>query len=137
MTSHRRDCHHSSPPHWGFTVSNNSLTAGQELYLVYYDKRRGAPRTVTVESIGRAWVTLSFGKPAYRFRADDPNMRIDGRGYTSPGRCYLDGEEYERNLSLDRAWRDLRLYLDRKMDRPEGVSIEDMRQALRLLGAGE
>lgn len=74
---------------------------GQKLLLLH--KRLNGIREVEVVSIGYKWVTLNIGNPNYRFRIDNPQMTIDGMGYSSPGRCYLSLEEFETQTRLAEA----------------------------------
>lgn len=71
--------------------------------MVWVVRRYGKGGYRTITKIGRRWVYLDSGD---RFEADDFDMRIDGRGYSSPGRCYASKAEYERSLLINKAWSD-------------------------------
>lgn len=77
------------------------IEKGQKLVLQH--KRRNGICEAEVVSVGHKWVTLNLGNPNYRFRIDDPQMTIDGRGYSSPGRCYLSREEFETHTRRSEA----------------------------------
>lgn len=89
----------------------------------------GAPGFVTVTKVGRKWAEIS----ARGYRIDKETLAIDGGGYTSPGRCYLTKDEHDAAENLRRAWSKLRDYVDRKYTAPEGVTVDAIEAALRVL----
>jgi len=99
---------------------------GQELYVVL-NERRGGPRIETVTSIGRKWVNLTNG-----WRFDHADMRLDGKGYSSPGKVYQSEAEHNNWLELDRTWRSFMCAMDRQFSPPSGMSIEKI-QAIRSI----
>ncbi len=103
------------------------FNVGQKLWWVWSDPRTGDPKSVTIEKVGRKWITLSNGH-----RIDKESMRADGDGYASPGCCYMSETEYQVAKMRAFLWSDLR----RKVEFgavPNGVTIADIREAARLL----
>jgi hypothetical protein len=100
-------------------------------WLVLNEKRHTKDREVTISKIGRKWVTLSDGN---RFDRTSENWRnVDGAGYSSPGRLWDSTEQYEEyslvRQIIDAIQRRFRFGRD-----SENVSLENARQAARLLG---
>lgn len=63
--------------------------------LWYVPTFRGSPHDVQIVKIGRAWATLNRDG-----RISIETLRVDGEGYTSPGRCYLSREDYEKRFTI-------------------------------------
>lgn len=102
------------------------LTKGQTLFFVPSHLRRREASDVEVTKVGRKWAQLSNGH-----RIDVETMRVDGGGYTSPGRCWVSREDYEREVLRNQAWRALRDAIGAFV--PNGVSLEDIAAARALL----
>lgn len=102
------------------------LQVGQTLYFVGSGRpaRHGA---VTVEKVGRKWATLSNGH-----RIDLETHRADGGDYSSPGRAYPSEAVYVAEQLTNAAF----LKLKGKMgwSAPDGVKVQDIYEAARLLG---
>lgn len=107
----------------------SELTVGQKLWLVP-QRGYGVPREVTVAKIGRKWATLDGWRES---RIDKETLWMDGGVYTSPGRCYLSREEWEESQRLSGAWGVLKTLIADRWNRPDGVTIADMRAAANLL----
>ena len=76
-----------------------TLIVGQKLwYVPSYGYRRDG-HEVTVEKIGRRWVTLAGNCG----RIDKGTLFLDGGQYTSPGRCWLSREAYEESKAIEAA----------------------------------
>jgi hypothetical protein len=106
------------------------LKVGDVLYFVP-NERRGPPREVTVESVGRKWATLK-GYYSSELRIDLKEWRADGKGYSSPGRCYLNASEYEFAIMRDKLWMQFRRAVECTYGHePEPDSVI---QAAKLLG---
>lgn len=75
----------------------DEIKPGDELYYVPSGNRNGNPSWITVQKVGRKWITLP-----YRMRCDKETLVVDGGDYQSPGRCYRSAEEYyeSKHLSL-------------------------------------
>lgn len=110
----------------------NDLQVGQTLYFVGRDRYHGPARDVTVTKIGRKWASLDNG-----YRISLESLYADGGQYASPGRCWPNREAYEAALYRAHKWSALRKWLDHKYSPPEGVTVEQMQQAAKLLGLGE
>ena len=108
------------------------FTVGQKLWCVMSDRRGGSfpGREVTITKVGRKWLTIDYAD----YRVDMGHMFVDGHGYASPGRCYLSKEEYEKIPALQAAWKEFRARLTLMYGTiPEGVTVEDIREAMKLL----
>lgn len=103
---------------------------GQELYFVPNSmvSRRESPHTVTITKVGRKWLTLSN-----YYRVDRDDLRADGGNYSSPGRCWLSQEEYEKACRLALAWEQFKLHLQ-NIPRPAMLTLDKIREARRVLG---
>jgi hypothetical protein len=102
-----------------------SFAVGQSLVFAPYGKRHEV-LDLTVTKIGRKWVTLSND---YRF--DPATLRVDGQGYTSPGRMYLSRDEYNTAVAITEAWRLMQNAIDYVP--PPGVTVADIEAARKLL----
>ena len=107
----------------------HKLEVGQKLWVVWSSKHR-SPCSVEVEKVGRKWAEIPNG-----YRINLETLYIDGRGYTSPGRCYLSKKQYEQEKAVDEAWWDLcRMLRGWWGDAPDGVTVEAIAKARELLG---
>jgi hypothetical protein len=82
---------------------------GMEVCVVVTLNVRGEPkpRNAKVSKVGRRWITLDDpAHPPTRFDAE--THRIDGRGYTSCGKVYVDEEAYRATTLMEQMWKDLR-----------------------------
>lgn len=107
------------------------LTVGKKLWWVPKEPTRRPCRNVEVLKVGRKWATLSNG---HRIAID--SFIADGGKYSSPGRCYESKEQYTSIRRLNMAWEKFThiLYLQRTV--PDGVTIDDIEAAKKLLRAG-
>jgi hypothetical protein len=108
----------------------SKFIVGQTLWFVYYKGYSSSPRPdceVTITKVGREWLTLSSGH-----RVDKHTLIADGKGYSSPGRCYLSREIYEKRVATLKAWRDFSSTIDPR-NPPDLASLESIAQAMRLL----
>lgn len=106
-------------------------TVGQKLWFAPTQKWLGKPREVTIEKVGRKWLTLSN---AYRVSVDD--LTIDGGNASSPGRCYLSEQEHRDAVELDEAWRKFGHKVFNRYVVPDGVTVEMIKQ-IRVMLFGE
>lgn len=105
------------------------VTVGQELWHVPSDRRwRDKSCTVRVTKVGRKWAQLDNGD-----RIDVQTLRVDCGQYSSSGRCWLSEADWRKEESRQQAWRDLRTFIDRKYQAPEGVTEMGIRQALTIV----
>jgi len=117
----------------------SEFNVGQTLYYVR-DYRPGrlvriekVGRLVTIEKVGRKWLTIDIG-----IRVDKETLQVDGKGYASPGQCWLSEEEYTQYNELRNAWQTFRDRIDRYRYRtpngvPDVVTVEKINQASALL----
>lgn len=108
------------------------LTVGQQLWWVPARYRTGEqPCYVTVEKVGRKWAQLSN-----QYRIDVTTLEPDSKGYSSPGECYLQREEYESKVAISYAWGRLRKFMESRIwsGAPDGVTLENIEAAGNLLG---
>lgn len=103
------------------------IEVGQKLYFVP-NNRYGARRDVVVTKVGRRWAAIGP-----RMRVDVNTLRVDGRGYMSPGQCWLSEAAYREELALQAEWDSLNGYVSRRHRVPEGITIEAIRQVKELL----
>jgi len=108
----------------------SKFIAGQDLWFVHnrsYGNRSMLDGYFTITKVGREWLTLSNGH-----RADKHTLEVGGKGYASPGQCYLSREIYEKRMATLKAWRDFSSSID-PGNPPDGASLESIAQAIRLL----
>lgn len=77
------------------SITHNSYTEGQKLWMVPRHRYMGEPREVTITKVGRKWLTLDN-----RHRAAVDGLTLDGGEYMSPGVCYLTRQEWEIEKTL-------------------------------------
>lgn len=100
---------------------------GQKLW--YVPNRTSAhlqPREVTVESIGRKWVTCG------RMRFDKNTGAVDGGSYSSPGHVYASREEHKNIQAMHDVWEEFVKSLP-IWHPPGGVTVEKIKAAKALL----
>mgnify|MGYP001796638063 FL=1 len=68
--------------------ANPRIIAGQKVYLVYKDNRRD-PMWVEVTKVGRKWAYFPYNR-----RFDKNTLFVDGGDFLSPGRVYLEEQDY-------------------------------------------
>ncbi len=115
------------------------MQVGQTVYIRYDDPRRHreAPlATYKITKVGRKWVTIGTlgGADVYRFDLTDPDMRLDGQGYSSPGRVYLTREAWETARRKMVAWDALCRFTQHRFKAPDALTAEQIEQAARILG---
>ena len=64
-------------------------------------------------------------------RIDIDTLKVDGKGYSSPGRCYLSREDYEMELQVSIDWGNFILRLP--VTPPPGVTVADIQAARTIL----
>jgi hypothetical protein len=104
------------------------LAVGQRLW--YVPNRRGTAHEVEIVKIGRKWAELNEGCP--RYRIDMETLSVDGRGFSSPGRCHLDREAYEMDQMTRLAWHNVQNQMSRRG--PGSATLENIQAASTLLG---
>lgn len=106
----------------------SELKIGQKLWFVPSFKR-GHPYEVTVTKIGKLYAYLDDRDR----RIHKGSLQVDGRGYNSPGQCYLSKAAYEEEAALDAAWVYFRNFIRDRYTRPTNVSVEDIHAAMKAL----
>jgi hypothetical protein len=101
---------------------------GQKLYFVPDSLSRGNPKWVGIEKVGKKWLWLE-----HKVKVDKETLIVDGGEYASPGRCWIDEATYQHYVSLKKTWREFRVSVDRYWNVPDGVTIEQIKQASVLL----
>lgn len=107
----------------------HNLKAGQKLWYVPNDGRFESAREYTVKQVGRLFAELSDSRR--RIRLD--NLEVYVPNYSSPGRCYLNQEEYVAEVALGRTWRSFKMRIDGHHHAPKGMTLERIAQAQALL----
>lgn len=107
-----------------------SYQVGDTLYFVYSDKRRGKPVTVTIEKIGRKWMTVS---PSWMPRINNETLYADGGAFSSPGRCFSSEGEYEATELRQKAWSSLHSKMSRLYSCPKHISTADIETIMSIL----
>ena len=107
------------------------LTAGDTVWLVWNERRRGAPQESVVSKVGRKWVYIYNGY--YRFDVD--TWRVDGGGYSSPATIYESKEAWEKEARIENAWCQFAENVRNQYGTvPSGATEEAIEQAAKLLG---
>lgn len=106
------------------------LAVGDVLWLVYNGWLRNQPREIVVSKVGRKWVY--FDKMDSRFDAE--TWLVDGGRSGSPATIYESQDEYEKIVSLEKAWgRFSESVRNQYGHTPKGVTEEAIEQAAKLL----
>lgn len=113
------------------TTNPHRLAVGQKLYFESSRNRHHHGREVTIVKLGRKWATLDMGHPAYRI--DLTSLCGDGRGYSSPGRCWLSREACEDHNALIADWSAFRQTVERHYSPPPDITPERIREAAERL----
>jgi hypothetical protein len=105
---------------------------GQTLWWEYDDTYSNTKRTgyeVTITKIGRTWLYLNNNH-----RVDKTLLIADGKGYSSPGKCYLSKKDCDNLTALINEWRLLRELVGSRYNPPCSVTAKSIQQARELLG---
>ena len=107
------------------------LAVGDTVWLVWNNRRRGDPQEHVVSKVSRKWVYICDGY--YRFDVD--TWRVDGGKYMSPATIYESKEAWEKEVSLENAWRRFAENVRNQYGTvPSGATEEAIEQAAKLLG---
>lgn len=109
----------------------HGLFNGQTLLFVPHGNR-STEREVKVIKVGRVWAETS----GYR-RISLQTLTADGRGYSSPGRCWLSREAWEADKAESAAWNAFRDIIKDCRDRPSGATPHRLAQAAFIFGLGK
>ena len=117
-----------------------AVKVGDRLFVAIAVRRSGVVDStywVTVTKVGRRWAEfqregLGWRHAEHRFDLD--TMRLDGAGFSSPGRVYPSEEAYRTETRLNELWSELRNRFDRLYMRPDGVDEIRILKAADALG---
>lgn len=104
----------------------SKLAVGQELFWQGLGNYRHNNCLVTVTKVGRKWAELSN-----RHRIDMVTLSADGKGYSSPGACWLSQAHYEAKVITGTAFTNLKNKM--RFQPSDGVTIQDIYEAAKLL----
>lgn len=106
------------------------LQVGQKLFYVSSSRWRTNPtRWLAITKVGRKWAYLENGDRVYV-----ETLFVDGAGYSTPGRCYLTEEEYQKEKHKTECWRVLWNWVDARHQIPRETNIEAIQAAANALG---
>lgn len=108
------------------------IHVGQKLWFVPAERWYGSPQEVTVTKVGRKWAALDNSSA----RIDVETLIADGRGYMSPGRCYVDRAEYEERNAALKLWADTYRRLNAGSP-PAGITHERILELRKEFGIDE
>jgi len=110
----------------------HKLERGQKLLYVgnIYGSNRSQRTEVTVVSVGRTWAQI---EGPFCGRIDMETLMVDGRGFGSPGTCYLSREHYQQQEGPKLAWNALRSAMGGTTPSSD-ISYETVVAAAKLLG---
>lgn len=118
------------------TQAVTKLQVGQKLWYVPARLNSREVRDgyeVTVAKVGRKWADVERDGRWSTKRIDIESLYADGRGYSSPGRCYISREHYEVERLTQQAWTKLVRALGHKWSTPSGVTLQDIHEVMRIL----
>ena len=111
---------------------SHKFKAGDTLFFV--SSLAKDKRLVTIEKVGRKWMTLAGFIDGQRIAIDDPALDVDIPGYGSVGRCHPTESHYVAHVERVRAWNTLRSDVNSKWVPADCVTIERISEARKLLG---
>jgi len=106
------------------------LSVGQTLWFVPSHSWNGQPCSVTVQRIGRRWAYITGGSG--NDRIDIETLALDGRGYSSPGRCWRWRGAWEHEEKRRAAWRELVSRLSHHP--PDHLTLDDIKKIAAQVG---
>jgi hypothetical protein len=102
-------------------MSAKTFEVGQELWFVPRWGKLSECHALKITKVGRKWLELSNGRRAC--------VNTLETGYD---RCYLSQADHENQREIFIAWQKLGGLIERR--KPEGVTLDDIAQARKLLG---
>jgi hypothetical protein len=106
----------------------NDLKVGQELWFVPSDSRH-FPCIVVISKIGNKWAYVDKWN---RDKIDVNTLVMDGRQYSSPGKCYLNPAEYETEKKIIAEWNLFKSQIEQY--NIENMTVEKIQQTRTILG---
>ncbi len=110
----------------------NKLKPGDTLFWV--PDNYGNPRNVTIEKVGRKWLTVG------RHRVHAETLVGETPGYGRVAQCYLSEAEHRALIDRRLAWGNLRRVVANIGMPPKGLStdqINQMREAIQMADAAK
>lgn len=114
----------------------HGLVVGHKLYYVP-TRVSGASAhcELEIESIGRKWALCGSGWGAKKI--DLVTLSADGGKYTSPGRCYLSKNHYEKTVRLNTMWGDIYNLFSNRYSKPDHITEQDMIDITAIMERGK
>jgi hypothetical protein len=111
-------------------MNKSDFTIGQKVWFVRsenYSRAERKPVEYTITKIGNKWVTL--GNNFYKFNIE--TMDVDGGQYSSPGKIYLNPEDFYTELRIKKLWNSIgeRMY----RNTPTDITEQNILEAAKLL----
>lgn len=103
------------------------LKVGDAVVITNPYSRTGRLTDATVTKVGHKWVHFSTGQ-----RAKVGSTQID-KDTGVGGVIYSSKQEFEETQALNKAWGDLKRAITNNWDLPNGVTLEAIAEASRLL----
>ena len=106
------------------------FTVGQKLWMVlfdYYDEHM-AGQEVVITKVNRRYLVINYRNS----KVEKSTLRIAGGVYGTIAQCYLSKEDHEKAVELRDTWKVFCQRM-RSWRMPEGVTVEDIREAMKLL----
>ena len=97
-----------------------NFAVGQEMWF-YDNYSQVRSRMVTIEKVGRKWITLSNHE-----RICKETLVADHNGFRSAGKAYLCKADCEAEINIKKDWSSIRKYFDGQYSKPSGFTIEDI-----------
>ena len=93
---------------------------------MYFDplRYRHKEEEFTITTVGRKWAPLDRNN----WRLKIETMWIDGRGYSSPGRCWLSREDWLKEKERRDQWKIFRDLVMAKYAVPDHLATEEIYQ---------
>lgn len=105
---------------------------GMPVYVVPAE-RMGRPYEATITAIGRKWITFGNGRMTNRFNAE--TMKLDGKGYSSPGRVWPSKSEYDESTAINQSWSTLCNLFRNHHKKPDHITEQDIAEIMGKLTA--
>jgi hypothetical protein len=100
--------------------------------VVYRQRDNGKFDELTISKVGRKWVETN--KRGVRFNTD--TLYVDKR-FGAAVRVWLSLDDYKRELVLNATWARFRGDIGRTYRAPDGMTLERIAEARRVLGMEE
>jgi len=85
-------------------------------------------KEVIVEKTGSKWIYLSN-----RERIDIESLQADGGKYSSPGRCYVDRQQYISEMERREKWKEFYRLVDHMYTVPDHLSTDKISEMIQII----